>query len=146
MLIAPDFQERIAAAIGAPECSVVSGPDKVVSVYVMPTAGPLDQVAGALSKQVGELEWTTPLTDGRRAGRLSIRIQRFPVHFDGDVLLEHEDGITTVVYDCDLHLNVPSLETTAQRAVAERSADIIGYNQELGVAWLKAHGVDHPEP
>jgi hypothetical protein len=146
MLIAPDFQEQIADAIQAPECSVLAGPNKVVSVFVMPTASPLDEVAGRFSKQIGEFEWLTDLVDNRRRGRVTIRIERFPVHFAGNVTLYQENGMTVVDYDCDLHLNVPSLEAATERAVAERSADVIGFNQELGEAWLRDHGIEDPEP
>jgi hypothetical protein len=145
MLVAPDFQQRIATAIDAVECSVVGGPDRVTSIFVMPTAAPLYGVSGPLSKQFGELFWTTPLVDGQRQGRVGIRIDRSPVSLGGPVYLRSADSVTTVDYDTELDLDMPMLEAGAERAVANRAATVIGFNQSLGEAWLKAHGVEHPE-
>jgi hypothetical protein len=146
MLVAPEFQQAIARALEAEECSTVSEPDKVTTVMVMPTAPGMSQVAAAASKQIGELYWTTPLEDGRREGRVTIRIARAPVHFDGRVSLVYEDGVTRVDYDAEQNLNIPTLSALAEREVAERSAAIIRQNQPLGEEWLRAHGVAHPEP
>ncbi|MDR1513722.1 MAG: DUF2505 domain-containing protein [Propionibacteriaceae bacterium] len=146
MMIAADFQEGIAAAISAPECSVVAENNKVTSVFLMPTFGPLHQVSGSQQRLVGEFEWTTPLQDDCRQGRVSIRIERFPVIYDGTVNLSFDGRLTSVVYDTNLNIDVPQLETSVARATAQRTGEILGYNQAIGEAWLRNRGIEHPEP
>jgi len=148
MLISPEFQRRIADALESPECSVVASDTAVTTVMVLPTADPLDKVAGRHSKQIGVLEWKTPLTNNRREGHVAIRIERFPVHFGGPVYLAFNEatGVTTVDYDTDLNLNIPVLELSTQRAVADRTYEVIMWNQQLGEDWLRQHGIAHPEP
>jgi hypothetical protein len=146
MMIAADFQEGIATAINAPECSVVAEDNKVTSVFLMPTFGPLHQVSGSQQRLIGEFEWTTPLRDDRQQGRVSIRIERFPALYAGTVDLSFDGRLTSVVYDTHLTIDVPQLETSVARATAERTGEIIGYNQAIGETWLRNHGIEHPEP
>lgn len=145
MLIAADFQSRIAAAIEAPECSIVAEPNKVTTIMLIPTAESLGEVAGAYSRQTGVLEWLTPLQNGRREGRLAVQIDRFPVHFSSRIWVTFADGVTQVNYDADLNFDIPVLERSNAQAVADRTSNIIGLNQRLGEQWLRDIGIAHPE-
>jgi hypothetical protein len=146
MLVAPEFQQAIVAALKAPECSVTASEDRVTTVFTAPTDPLLHQVAATWSRHIGQLAWVTPLDNDFRYGNLSVRTERFPATLDARVTLVHEYGITTVDYDADFFLNVPVLGEAVERALADHAAHQLALCQPLGENWLHHHGVGQPEP
>lgn len=140
MLIDPAFQEILGQSLDAPECSTVVGPDDITTTYVIPTPASLRPVAGAQSKLIGRLGWTGPLTAGRRLGRLTLEVERFPATFEAVVRLEADGEQTQVTYEADLHVNIPFLGRKLEQQVGDLTQKILDTGQTAGEQWLERFG------